>query len=574
MAFDGNGTFRRLFSWTQDAANGVNISSSEMDGEDTGFATGLTNTVTRDGQGKMSADFLPATDNTLNLGSAIKRWLTINGIPFAQFPRYPQTAAEVTAGVTPTFYNFPAGDVRRYGADSSGVADSTAAIQQAINSNTAVFVPQGNFKFSALVMPTTFGFVFGGAGTSSTLTQTGTGITWPSTGTGPCGYYEGYIRDLAFVSTVGTGHTINTQFAGGVTLLNLYFGNMPVGFDSIHVQGSPASTGDKYSHDVHISNLQIYSNTAGRAGIYYDQYASDTSFDRFKMNGNFVVPYCIFMADGAQSVNGSNSHPYNAATNIMNINSTVATALGMTFTNVIFDNATGDNVVLTGCRTAVFTGCWWEVINSGRNGLVLNNCIGTSVGNCRFDGVAGALTIIKETGTSDYTVLLGGDCPTLGNFSNPPATFIGVHSYAKSFIAINQFGLQQVFNGSTVTSIPTNSTVFLGANGAQAAVNSTAFMIPLVSGMNASNAVFAWDTAPGVGQTYTVTLIGNGVTLTAAAGSANPLVATGAGTFGGTIAIAPGPAQFLSQFNQLYLKFVSSNGAGTPSVRYAITANG
>lgn len=574
MAYDGNGNFVRLHNWTQDAANNIDINSGEMDGEDNGFATGLTNCVTRDGQGKMSADFLPATDNTLNLGSAIRRWITVNGVPLVSIPSYIITAAEVAASVTPVNFGYAPGNLIRYGGDPTGVADSTAAFVAAVKCNQQVYVPPGNFKFSSFVMPTTFGFVLSGAGTASVLTQTGTGITWPSTGTGPCGYYEGYIRDLAFVATAGTGHTINTQYAGGVTLLNLYFGNMPVGFDSIHVQGAPASTGDKYSHDVHISNLQIYTNTAGRAGIYYDQYASDTSFDRFKMNGNFAAQYCIYMASGAQSVNGSNSHPYNAAINIMNINSNAATALGMTFNNVIFDNSTSDNVVLTGCRSPTFTGCWWEVINSGNNGLVLNNCNGASIGNCRFDSPGGALYCVTETGTSDYTVVLGGDSPTVVNFSNPPFNLIGAHSYVKSFIAYNELGLQQVFNGSTTLAIATNSTVYLGANGAQAALNSTAFMIPIPAGMNVDNAVFAWDAAPGVGQTYTVTLIGNGATLTAAAGSTNPFVATGAATFSGTIKIAKGAAQFLSQFNQVVLKFVSSNGAGTPQVRYAITANG
>jgi hypothetical protein len=466
-------------------------------------------------------------------------------------------------------------NVIAYGADPTGVLDSTAAIQAALNAGwAALYVPPGKYQFSALVMPTTFGFVLFGAGTASTLIQTGTGITWPSTGASPCGYYEGYIRDLAFNATAGTGHTIDTQYAGGLTLQNIYCGNMAVGFDFIHVRGNTASSGDTYSHDVHINNLQIYSNTAGRAGIYYDSTASDTSFTNFRMNGNFVVPYCIYAASGAQSINGSNSHPYNAAVNIMNLNCSGLTGLGMTFSNVIFDNAESDNVVLTGCRATLFTGCWWEDVNSGHNGLVLNNCIGTALANCRFDGAAGAQYLVTETGTSDYTVLLGGDSPTISSFLNPAVNLIGAHSYAKSFIAINEFGLQQIFNGSTASAIATNSTVYLGANGAQAAVNATAFMIPLPSGMNVASAVMAWDLVPGAGQTYTVTLMGNGVALTAAAGSANPLVATGAATYGGTIAVAPGAAQFLNQFNQVYLKFVSSNGAPTPSVRYAITANG
>ena len=50
MAFNGSGTFVRLYNWATDAANAVNITASRMDGEDSGFASGLSNCITRDGQ--------------------------------------------------------------------------------------------------------------------------------------------------------------------------------------------------------------------------------------------------------------------------------------------------------------------------------------------------------------------------------------------------------------------------------------------------------------------------------------------------------------------------------------------
>ena len=42
---------------------------------------------------------------------------------------YPRTDAETTAGVTPTDYSYPPGDVRRYGAVGDGVVDDTTAMQ-------------------------------------------------------------------------------------------------------------------------------------------------------------------------------------------------------------------------------------------------------------------------------------------------------------------------------------------------------------------------------------------------------------------------------------------------------------
>lgn len=68
---------------------------------------------------------------------------------------YPQTAAEAAAGVTPTNYAYPPGDLRRYGAVGDGVTDDTAAIQAAINATpnngTLLFLP-GVYKLSDEVL--------------------------------------------------------------------------------------------------------------------------------------------------------------------------------------------------------------------------------------------------------------------------------------------------------------------------------------------------------------------------------------------------------------------------------------
>jgi hypothetical protein len=125
MAYDGSGNFVRLHNWTQDAANNIDINAGECDAEDSGFAAGLSLAVTRDGQGKMAADFLPNTDNLYNLGSGVRRWASINGSPIASFQTGVQSAAEATAGVTPTNLQFSANphDIRRYGAVMDGTTD-------------------------------------------------------------------------------------------------------------------------------------------------------------------------------------------------------------------------------------------------------------------------------------------------------------------------------------------------------------------------------------------------------------------------------------------------------------------
>ncbi len=58
---------------------------------------------------------------------------------------YKRTAAEESAGVTPVDTSYPAGDVRRYGADLTGATDTRAAIQNAITSNEVITFPDGDY---------------------------------------------------------------------------------------------------------------------------------------------------------------------------------------------------------------------------------------------------------------------------------------------------------------------------------------------------------------------------------------------------------------------------------------------
>jgi len=56
MAFNGSGTFERLYNWVTDLGNSVNITASRMDGEMDGMATGLSNCITKDGQTTITAN--------------------------------------------------------------------------------------------------------------------------------------------------------------------------------------------------------------------------------------------------------------------------------------------------------------------------------------------------------------------------------------------------------------------------------------------------------------------------------------------------------------------------------------
>lgn len=64
---------------------------------------------------------------------------------------YARTAAEVTAGVTPTYYYYPPGDVRRYGAVLDGVTDDTAALQRWASVDQPRFGRRGTAKVSGQI---------------------------------------------------------------------------------------------------------------------------------------------------------------------------------------------------------------------------------------------------------------------------------------------------------------------------------------------------------------------------------------------------------------------------------------
>lgn len=56
MPFNGSGAFLRVYNWVTDKNNTINITASRVDTEDTGFATGLSNCICKDGQTTITAN--------------------------------------------------------------------------------------------------------------------------------------------------------------------------------------------------------------------------------------------------------------------------------------------------------------------------------------------------------------------------------------------------------------------------------------------------------------------------------------------------------------------------------------
>ena len=264
MAYDGNGNFIRVHNWTADAANGLDINAGEMDAEDNGFATGLSNCVTRDGQGKMSVDFLPNADNTLNLGSGSFRWATLNGvaIPSGNNPWtiYPRTPAEILASVTPVSLSFLPGDLRRFATFTTGGGDVTTALASAVAQATKaggapIYVPaaMGALTVTAGVSVTAPIKIFGDDWQSSVI-STAADITILSFTVAASG---SLLSDFQFV---GKGADATLPAILLTNSNNNFFQRVCVKSFGIGIQFVPGLTGNKSCFSNTLSGCRIISN--------------------------------------------------------------------------------------------------------------------------------------------------------------------------------------------------------------------------------------------------------------------------------------------------------------------------
>lgn len=87
MAFNGTGTFLRLYSWATDKINSIPITASRVDAEMDGMATGLSNCITKDGQTTISANIPLNSFKLTGLGSGTARTdaITVGQVQDNQF---------------------------------------------------------------------------------------------------------------------------------------------------------------------------------------------------------------------------------------------------------------------------------------------------------------------------------------------------------------------------------------------------------------------------------------------------------------------------------------------------------
>jgi hypothetical protein len=461
--------------------------------------------------------------------------------------------------------------IRDFGAVQDGVTDDAASFTAAISAGVKnLYVPPSanGTKFSTFTMPTpgsaNYGFTIFGEGWGSKLIQSGAGIVWPTNATPQNCYHR--IKDLVFDGTSGTGHTINTSGAQIILFENLLCLGIPPTYDFLHIDGSATN----YGHDFKAAGIYVYSTTAGHAGIGLGPKCSDTNIDKFLMNGTNNATYCLFIGDGAQTTKVTNSNPYSAVSATV-YGSATSTAVGFSFLDcVIGSSSAGPNVSLSNFQGTNFLGTYIQGVPLTQIGVLLNNCNGTNLIACEIDGVFNATSMVKETGTSDYTNIIGlisdnvnyGTNPaTIANFT-APFNLIGAHSQVQNFPGYNPLGQQFTLGGVGQSTIGGGVTTYLGVNGLQASGKQTAWCIP--GQCTARGGVIAVDVAPGAGQSFTFNIVWNGSTTIG-----TPII-SGAASFSATFTLG----QAMSSVDTLWIQCVASGGAAAATPRYAINFTG
>lgn len=440
------------------------------------------------------------------------------------------------------------------GGDPTGKLDSTPAFNKILaTGSTSVYVPPGTYQVCGVKIPHTKLLHIYGAGTASFINHfSACGLPLFYWDTAAMDYSEQTISDLAIEGDGALVNNIETAGEGGLTLRQLYFQGVPLAKANIFVNGVGVTT-----HDVLLQNIFSYSSGGsvhGKAVVEFGNLATDSGIDTLISNGAFVVDYGILMDAGTQTIKVTNSHPYNAAINVLK----AFNCLACQFSHNTWDNSLQAIASLTGVTNSTFTGDYFEAVNGGQSAIQLINSSGNIFTGAIIgsNGGAGGQAVV-ESGTSDYNAFRGGNIAAV-SFAAPQYNLIGVHSYTEGVAGYTSLGINSEWQGVTTSAQAQNTSQFLGANGGNANFTQTAFS-PYTSGV-VSGATIGVSVAPAAGQTMTFTLMDGAVVLGSCVVS-NP-------SFGCSINLAP--IVFMNPLDQIYITSAFSATSGSAIVRYAI----
>jgi len=152
---------------------------------------------------------------------------------------YPQTTDEANAGVTPVHLNYQPGSVRRYGADATGITDSSLAFKQAISCNRTIDASNGSWVIGqSISIPSYRSIDLRGAVLTAALNSSTPLFTFNGTGS-------------------AASENLHIQGAGGVLM-----GTASAVLQCTGVTNQPTAIG-QYARFIRLEGLTVTSTTIG-----------------------------------------------------------------------------------------------------------------------------------------------------------------------------------------------------------------------------------------------------------------------------------------------------------------------
>ncbi|WP_186112079.1 glycosyl hydrolase family 28-related protein [Burkholderia gladioli] len=445
--------------------------------------------------------------------------------------------------------------VTDFGADPTGSADSTAAINNAIGAVTStggtVYLPGGTYKISsAIVLPATnasVSLIGSGFGTKI-VNSSGASfdmITWANPGSGNISQVYATVGNFQISQSgaSGSGAEINSQYASSLTLKDILLTGIAVNGDGIKITGN----GSVASHDIHIQGISGTSLT-GNSVIHMTSTTNDIKVSNVIYEGQFLVKYGFLLDSGLGTVQIQDVHASNFANNVFSAGTNTGP---IQCTNCLFDSASTDNTVLNGTTNSTFVNSRFMVAGSGYSSVVLANAVNNQFTNCIFDSGNTAKYAVNETGTSNGNRF--NQMTLTGSFATAVASLVG----NDTSVRISGQDLVLGSNGS----ISSGATLYFGSGPANATEGNVQFTVPY--GGYIRKVLIQSTNAPGAGQTYTATVRQNNAntSLTAQLSGASAFNTQASGFL------------FMNEGDQVDVSVVASSGAAASNIRVTLVMN-
>lgn len=350
---------------------------------------------------------------------------------------FPPLAAET--GVTDYEYDY--GDVRRFGATGDGTTDDTTAIQNTVDSSSAIFfpLPSSYYNITAEITGLTNKIIYGEGSVAgiSKIRNTSTGNVFNATDNdrwiidrmdiqaGSAGI--GVVAETGAIKTCKWFELKNSRIhdcgGRGIQIKGAILGK--INFNEIRDNGGHglfngySTAGSTKSANLTIVGNYFFTNTG--SGLYMDGTTSSSSEMHIEKNvaeSNTSHGFYLDCDDSTLITNTAESNGGDGFVNVANGQQTHIGNYALSNTGQGFNVDSGSRATYVNCRADSNTGNDWD-INAGTTNQTFINCGGTITDN------NGTNTIINGTDVStigsryDFNVGLT-TIQSTANVSSPP----------------------------------------------------------------------------------------------------------------------------------------------------------